>query len=203
MDATYYSLFTLGSPRIPALLARPRPATVDPMSDMFTNLPTDLRDLVRRAAIDHPDHGITIFDGRGRNADRRSYADLVDLATTAAARFDAMGIGAGEPVMVALPTSWEWLEAWMGLLFCGALPVASSAATGLAAAETQLGKVDQGQSSEEVGPFEMPKLRRIVGRKRFILETSVVVKGRGTVPLQPAVGNGGRRIMGYCRYQYG
>ena len=113
------------------------------MSDIFTHLPTDLRDLVRRAAIDHGDHGITIFDGRGRKADRRSYADLVDMATTAAARFDAMSIGAEEPVMVALPTSWEWLEAWMGLLFCGALPVASSAATGLAAAETQLGKVDQ------------------------------------------------------------
>jgi len=112
------------------------------MSDIFTNLPSDLRELVRRAAVDHSDHGITIFDGRGRNPDRRSYADLLDLATSAAARFDALGIGAGEPVMVALPTSWEWLQAWMGLLFCGALPVASAGATGLAAAETQLSKVD-------------------------------------------------------------
>ena len=113
------------------------------MSDIFTGLPNDLRELVRRAAIDHADHGITIFDGRGRRSERRSYSELVELATTAAARFDALGVGPGEPVMVALPTSWEWLEAWLGLLFCGALPVASSGATGLAAAETQLGKVDQ------------------------------------------------------------
>ena len=113
------------------------------MSDIFSNLPSDLREVVRRAAVDHADHGITIFDGRGRKSDRRSYAELHELATTAAARFDAMGIGPGEPVMVALPTSWEWVEAWMGLLFCGALPVASSGATGLAAADTQLGKVDQ------------------------------------------------------------
>ena len=113
------------------------------MSDIFTNLPTDLRELVRRAAVDHPDNGITIFDGRGRKSDRRSYAELVKLATSAAARFDAMGIGPGEPVMVALPTSWEWLQAWMGLLLRGALPVASSGATGLAAAQTQLGKVEQ------------------------------------------------------------
>jgi len=113
------------------------------MSDIFTNLPTDLQELVRRAAVDHPDHGITIFDGRGRKSDRRSYAELVKLATSAAARFDAMGIGPGEPVMVALPTSWEWLQAWMGLLLRGALPVASSGATGLAAAQTQLGKVEQ------------------------------------------------------------
>jgi fatty-acyl-CoA synthase len=113
------------------------------MSDIFTNLPSDLRELVRRAGVDHRDRGITIFDGRGRNPDRRSYAHLFKLATATAARFDAIGIGAGEPVMVALPTSWEWLQAWMGLLFCGALPVASSGASGLAAAETQLSKVDQ------------------------------------------------------------
>jgi acyl-CoA synthetase (AMP-forming)/AMP-acid ligase II len=113
------------------------------MADLFKRLPDNLRDLVRRAAIDHPDRGITIFDGRGRNPDRRTFSDLVELATGAAARFDAMGIGAREPVMVALPTSWEWIEAWMGLLFRGAWPVASAGATGLAAAETQLGKVDQ------------------------------------------------------------
>ena len=113
------------------------------MSDIFSNLPSNLRELVRRAAIDHANRGITIFDGRGRNADRRSYAEVYELAVTAAARFDAIGIGPGEPVMVALPTSWEWVEAWMGLLFCGALPVASAGATGLAAAETQLGKVNQ------------------------------------------------------------
>jgi fatty-acyl-CoA synthase len=113
------------------------------MSDIFTDLPTDLRELIRRAAVDHPERGITIFDGRGRSSERRTYAEVLELATNAAARFDALGVGPGDPVMVALPTSWEWLEAWMGLLFCGALPVASSGATGLAAAETQLGKVDQ------------------------------------------------------------
>jgi len=113
------------------------------MSDIFTDLPNNLRELVRRAAIDHPARGITIFDGRGRHPDRRSYAEFLELATAAAARFNALGIGPKEPVMVALPTSWEWLEAWFGLLLCGAWPVASSGATGLAAADSQLGKVDQ------------------------------------------------------------
>ena len=112
------------------------------MSDLFTDLPNDLRELIRRAAVDHPDRGISIFDGRGRNAERRTYAELLDLATSAAARFDALGVGPREPVMVALPTSWEWMEAWLGLIFRGALPVASAGATGLAAAESQLEKVD-------------------------------------------------------------
>ncbi len=113
------------------------------MSDLFTRLPADLRQLVHRAAVDFPDRGITIFDGRGRNPERRTFAELHALATTAAARFDALGIGPGEPVMVALPTSWQWMEAWLGLLLRGAWPVASSAATGLAAADTQLAKVEQ------------------------------------------------------------
>jgi acyl-CoA synthetase (AMP-forming)/AMP-acid ligase II len=113
------------------------------MSDIFSDLPSNLRELVRRAAADHPDRGITIFDGRGRRSERRTYAELLELVVAAGSRVDALGIGPGEPVMVALPTSWEWLEAWMGLLFRGALPVASAGATGLAAAETQLGKVDR------------------------------------------------------------
>jgi fatty-acyl-CoA synthase len=113
------------------------------MSDLFTELPTDLRELIHRAAVDHPDRGITIFDGRGRHPERRTFAELYSLASTAAARFDALGVGPREPVIVALPTSWQWMEAWLGLLLRGAWPVASSAATGLAAADTQLAKVEQ------------------------------------------------------------
>ncbi|HSL18741.1 MAG TPA: fatty acyl-AMP ligase [Methylomirabilota bacterium] len=113
------------------------------MSDLFADLPSDLRELIRRAAVDHPDRGISIFDSRGRAAERRTYAEVYELARAAAGRFDALGIDAGEPVMVALPTSWEWMEAWLGLVLRGAWPVASAGATGLAAAETQLGKVDQ------------------------------------------------------------
>ena len=113
------------------------------MSDLFADLPSDLRELIRRAAVDHPDRGISIFDSRGRAAERRTYAEVYELARAAAARFDALGVDAGEPVMVALPTSWEWMEAWLGLVLRGAWPVASAGATGLAAADTQLGKVDQ------------------------------------------------------------
>jgi acyl-CoA synthetase (AMP-forming)/AMP-acid ligase II len=113
------------------------------MSDPLANLPISIRELLRRAAVDFPNRGVSIFDGRGRRADRRSFSELYRLATDAAARFDSLGVGAGEPVVVALPTSWEWMQAWMGLVMRGAYPVASAGATGLAAAETQLAKVDQ------------------------------------------------------------
>jgi acyl-CoA synthetase (AMP-forming)/AMP-acid ligase II len=111
--------------------------------DDIASLPTNLREALRRAALDFPHRGIAIFDGRGRSCERRSYAELYRLASESAARFAGLGIGRDEPVLVALPTSWEWMEAWFGLLMRGAWPVASSGAGAMAAAEAQFDKVDK------------------------------------------------------------
>lgn len=113
------------------------------MPDDIASLPTNLREALRRAALDFPHRGIAIFDGRGRSVERRSYAELHRLASESAARFAGLGIGRDEPVLVALPTSWEWMEAWFGLLMRGAWPVASSGAGAMAAAEAQFDKVDK------------------------------------------------------------
>lgn len=113
------------------------------MSDILANQPTNMRDALRRAAVDFPDRGVGIFDGRGRNVDRRTYAELYQTAVDAAARFAAVGIEPNEPVLVAMPTSWEWMESWFGLLMRGAWPVASSGTGAMAAAETQFEKVDK------------------------------------------------------------
>ncbi len=113
------------------------------MTTDIAGLPTNLREGLRRAALDVPHRGIAIFDGRGRSCDRRSYGALYRLACDSAARFAGLGIGRDEPVLVALPTSWEWMEAWFGLLLRGAWPVASSGAGAMAAAEAQFEKVDK------------------------------------------------------------
>ena len=113
------------------------------MTDLLANQPTNLREALRRAALDSPDRGVAIFDGRGRHVERRSYAELFRLATDAAARFSALGVEANQPVLVAQPTYWEWMESWFGLLMLGAWPVASSGAGAMAAAEAQLGKVEK------------------------------------------------------------
>jgi acyl-CoA synthetase (AMP-forming)/AMP-acid ligase II len=55
----------------------------------------------------------------------------------------ALGVEPGRPALVALPTSWEWMEAWFGLLMLGALPVASSGAGAMAASGAQFDKVDK------------------------------------------------------------
>ena len=108
----------------------------------FPDLPATVPEALERAAMDHAEHGVGVFDGRGRSVDRRGWGDLERLATDAARRLAALGIEPREPVIIAHPTSWEWLEAWFGVLMRGAWPVASSGAGAMAAAEQQLEKVD-------------------------------------------------------------
>ncbi len=101
-----------------------------------------LPEALERAARDHPERGIGVFDGRGRNLERRTYPEVLESARRTAARFAGLGIEPGEPVIVAHPTSWAWLDAWLGALLRGALPVAASGAGAMAAAGAQLDKVD-------------------------------------------------------------
>jgi acyl-CoA synthetase (AMP-forming)/AMP-acid ligase II len=109
----------------------------------YPGLPESVPEALRRAARDHATRGVGIFDGRGRNVDRRTWAGLYVVANAIAARIAHLGIGPGEPVIIAHPTSWEWMEAWFGVMARGALPVASSGAGAMAAAEQQLDKVDK------------------------------------------------------------
>jgi len=130
----------------------------------FADLPTNLREGLHRAALDSPQRGIAIFDGRGRSCERRSYAELYRLACESGRRFAALGVGRDEPVLVALPTSWEWMEAWFGLLMRGAWPVASSAAGAMAAAEAQFEKVDKVMAA--IGA------RHVVASEAFLAQAS-------------------------------
>ncbi|MCB1033368.1 MAG: fatty acyl-AMP ligase [Acidobacteria bacterium] len=78
------------------------------------------------AAERFPDRGVGIYDGRGRSVERRTYEEIVRSARESGARLQAMGLGRGDRLLVCLPTSWEWMDAWMGALLLGALPVALS-----------------------------------------------------------------------------
>ncbi|MFQ5668966.1 MAG: AMP-binding protein [Acidobacteriota bacterium] len=112
------------------------------MPDLLSGLPGTLGGALHRAARDFPDRGIAVFDSRGRKADRRPYAALDAAARMNAARFAALRIAEREPVLIALPTSWEWIETWFGVLLRGAWPVAAPAVGALASAGVQLEKID-------------------------------------------------------------
>ncbi|MCP4900777.1 MAG: fatty acyl-AMP ligase [bacterium] len=111
------------------------------MKDTLASAPCTLPEALSRAAQDFPSRGIGILSSRGKDADFRTYRELHDLATDRATRFAALGVDAKEPVLIALPTSWDWLSSWFGLMVRGALPVASSAAGAMGAADAQLAKV--------------------------------------------------------------
>jgi acyl-CoA synthetase (AMP-forming)/AMP-acid ligase II len=98
------------------------------------------RSLPRRlvdAAERHPDKGLTLFDGRGREVGRRSYAELLRRASEVGGRLRALGVGPGQPVVICLPTAFEWFDAWFGALMAGALPVAAAPGTTLGASAIQ------------------------------------------------------------------
>jgi len=112
------------------------------MSTILDSHPETLPRALKRAAMDFPGAGLGIFDSRGRRVERKSYPEFWDFVRERASRIAALGIAHHEPVIVALPTSWEWMGAWWGVLLAGGWPVAASGAGAMAAAEAQYGKVD-------------------------------------------------------------
>jgi acyl-CoA synthetase (AMP-forming)/AMP-acid ligase II len=93
--------------------------------------PVDLPSAWHRAARHFPHRGITLIDRRGRDGERFSYPELVDRFMLAARRLARRGVAPGDRVLVCAGTSWEWLDAWFGAVFLGALPVALAPPEGL------------------------------------------------------------------------
>ena len=115
---------------MPATLSRPFP---DP--------PSTLPAALRRAARHFPERGIAVLDGRGRSHERRNYPELLQAVTRSAGALAALGVEPGDRVLVALPTSWGFLEAWLGAVWLGALPVAVAPPAGLGTGSAQIDKV--------------------------------------------------------------
>lgn len=129
----------------------------------YPNLPEALA----TAAGECPQSGLTILDRRGRAVGRRSYAEVLASARQAAARLAARGVRAGDRVVVALPSSFDWFDAWLGAIHLGALPVATAPGAAVGASQVQLAKL--------VG---------IVGKldARLIVSTASLAKKLGDLP---------------------
>ncbi len=106
----------------------------DPPATLVAALP--------RAARAFPDRGIAIFDGRGRSHARRTYPEVLAASEQAAGRWATLGVQAGDRVLVCLPTSWPMLDAWLGALLLGALPVAIAPPGAMGGGEAHVRKVD-------------------------------------------------------------
>lgn len=106
------------------------------------DFPTTVPEAVERAARIAPKRGIAIFDGRARGYDRRTWPEVLAAVRRAAGCWLAAGLRPGDRVVIAQNTSWEWLDAWLGAVWIGALPVAAAPGAGLGPAEAQIRKVE-------------------------------------------------------------
>ncbi|MBL4846638.1 MAG: AMP-binding protein [Planctomycetes bacterium] len=66
--------------------------------------------------------GLGIYDRRGKNLDRRPYAEVVGRARAWGAWFLSQGVKPGEVVYLCLPTGHELIEAFLGASLVHALP---------------------------------------------------------------------------------
>jgi fatty-acyl-CoA synthase len=98
-----------------------------------------LEESIRRAAVDFPTRAITVFDGRGRSSSTRTFAETLARGVEIARGWLGLGVVPGDRILIAMPTSWDWIDAWIGALMAGALPIAAppggSLGTGRANAE--------------------------------------------------------------------
>lgn len=74
---------------------------------------------------------------------RVSFAELESLARRGAGRLSSLDIGRSDRLLVCLPTSWEWMEYWLGALLLGAWPVAVAPASGLGSSETHVMRLEE------------------------------------------------------------
>ncbi len=100
--------------------------------------PNNIPEALERAARDHPASGISISDARGRHFERRTFAEVLDSAREVARGLLADGLHPGEPVAVSFPTSWDWLEGWLGTALAGGLPLAVPAPSALRNPDAQI-----------------------------------------------------------------
>lgn len=94
------------------------------------NAPRTFPEILGRAAKEHGSMGIQMLDRMGRVADRRSYVELLEAVERAAGRWRSLGVGAGERLLLCLPTSWDFLDAWLGAICIGAYPAAIANVSG-------------------------------------------------------------------------
>lgn len=94
-------------------------------------LPDTIQRALVRTAERYPGRGITVLDSRGRRPAGRSYPEVLSIAQRTAAKWVGLGVEPGDRVLVSRPTSWALIDAWLGALWAGALPVAVAPGAGL------------------------------------------------------------------------
>lgn len=95
-----------------------------PLERPLDQWPATISAAIDRAADAFPLRGIMVRDRSGRSGERRTYPEVAKAVRAAAAAWQAQGVKAGDRVLIAVPTSWEFVSAWLGAIYLGAHPAA-------------------------------------------------------------------------------
>lgn len=98
--------------------------------------------LLARAAAQSSSAGISIANRHGAT-ELRSYPELLTSVKRRAGQFAAHGVRPGEVVLIALETSFDWIDCWFGALHAGALPLAIAPNGPLGSGRAHLDKLDK------------------------------------------------------------
>ena len=127
----------------------------------FTSCAENLTEVLDRAAAasnQRRELGITLLDNRGRESDFLGYDAFARSVRQGAGRWRTLGLGPGERVLICLPTSWEFFDAWLGCVLVGALPVALAPPGALGSPTAQVKKALQICSSIDAAWLIAPKM---------------------------------------------
>lgn len=97
-----------------------------------------LVEALERTARAHPDHGVAVFDNRGRRHQRYTYPQILQRALEMGARLAGLGASRGDPIIFSLGTGWDLIDLWLGALSIGALPVNIAPAMAMGTGSAQL-----------------------------------------------------------------
>ena len=101
-----------------------------------------LQQALAATAARFPERGIAILDSRGRRRSWRTYPEVLAAAEATAARWRTLGVVPAERILLALPTTWEFLDAWLGAVMAGAWPIAVAPGAGMGAAGARIDRVE-------------------------------------------------------------
>ncbi len=88
----------------------------------------NIRDLLNERARRYPDKTYLVFEDQSGNVREYTYGAFLVQVQAAAAGFTALGIAKGDAVVIHLPSCPEFLFAWFGLGWIGAVAVPSNTA---------------------------------------------------------------------------
>ncbi|PRZ41564.1 crotonobetaine/carnitine-CoA ligase [Antricoccus suffuscus] len=88
----------------------------------------NLRDLLTERANRYPDKTYLVFEDQAGNVLEYTYAEFLIHVQSAAAGFASLGIAKGDAVVIQLPNCPEFLFAWFGIGWIGAIAVPSNTA---------------------------------------------------------------------------